>query len=818
MSDTELDKIEITQEDERDPEILKQLAQLDPESVTDNNKEEQKKDQKEIPQMANTVQTTAKESNQMQQIIDANTESITNMKKETTEVTSLAHFQEPTDTQMKDALPSLEKSSLQKPSAQPLKSGTLKIIRDRIDAYNKYALKYQRSGDQLTAAKYLNVISRLRTLEEKVIAGEAIDPQKVPPPPALLATPSPKRSPPVMLEGTAATLKPPQRSEMLSSTASTKVITPPKQNPSSSKSSHTLIATHVATENEPNAEENIDISQLPPDSDVLDDVEEEVVPPNRDKTFEMIETYLKRQIVAAHKNALKAKQEGKREEALKYLREKKRMMNDLAQVTEAKKRPNIPPPEYRIEVLKKQEVVSNSDLAMEHLEFNIIRCIDVRLPRGYTSLSLYVYSVFQYPPSSAIKLRTPTVKGDVSHQFNYKMKVWIDRKPSFLRFVKAKKIVFEVYHQRGFLWRDLLIGRAEWKPEALLRQCTVHAIVDIVEGRKNVVGKLEFEVRIREPLMGRQIKLTEEKYLIVTKHFSLTDESSVNTPPSSVPHSAKKPQAPNAIPSVNTETESVDNVNITATNNTNNTNNTATRDVSSGSLNSPVVNNEQKPQQSNNIEASLTVSEMYQQLPVKEDVSLTNTSDQPAVNSLIISSALSSSHSMDNTLVPSTIEKTTERSDSVSAVSSPLKNDKAKRPLPAPSASKKQPKVTKITHERQSQEESDEDLTSVDRMKSHAVLEYEKRKIEKEIEKLKQANRKIPEELSDRLSQVQLKLNLLMLQIETGQLTPEIYAQMLKREINTEKALAEKLKKQGKVDLAEEALRRAKIMEDELQS
>lgn len=88
----------------------------------------------------------------------------------------------------------------------------------------------------------------------------------------------------------------------------------------------------------------------------------------------------------------KAKQVGKREEAIQFLREKKKMMKDLAQVTEAKKHPNVPPPEYRIQVMKKQEVVTNPDLAMEHMELNIIRCIDVRYYLYFLSLS---YSFFR---------------------------------------------------------------------------------------------------------------------------------------------------------------------------------------------------------------------------------------------------------------------------------------------------------------------------------------------------------------------------------------------------------------------------------------
>lgn len=55
----------------------------------------------------------------------------------------------------------------------------------------------------------------------------------------------------------------------------------------------------------------------------------------------------------------------------------------------------------------------------------------------------------------------------------------IERKNVFARFLKSRKVTFEVYHQRSFLMRDIKLGQAELKLHDLLNQSTVHEFVEV---------------------------------------------------------------------------------------------------------------------------------------------------------------------------------------------------------------------------------------------------------------------------------------------------------------------------------------------------
>lgn len=72
------------------------------------------------------------------------------------------------------------------------------------------------------------------------------------------------------------------------------------------------------------------------------------------------------------------------------------------------------------------------------------------------------------------------------------------------------------------------------------------------------------------------------------------------------------------------------------------------------------------------------------------------------------------------------------------------------------------------------------------------------------------------DELEIRKIRIEGALAGLMAKVQTGQLSVETYAQMVTNKIREEKELSQRLKKEGKLKQAELALRRAKIMEDEL--
>jgi hypothetical protein len=71
-------------------------------------------------------------------------------------------------------------------------------------------------------------------------------------------------------------------------------------------------------------------------------------------------------------------------------------------------------------------------------------------------------------------------------------------------------------------------------------------------------------------------------------------------------------------------------------------------------------------------------------------------------------------------------------------------------------------------------------------------------------------------QLAERLQTVEFKLQLLVLQVQSGELSLEAYLQQLKASIQANKQLAIRLKQNGLTAEAREALRRAKTMEQEI--
>jgi hypothetical protein len=94
-------------------------------------------------------------------------------------------------------------------------------------------------------------------------------------------------------------------------------------------------------------------------------------------------------------------------------------------------------------------------------------------------------------------------------------------------------------------------------------------------------------------------------------------------------------------------------------------------------------------------------------------------------------------------------------------------------------------------------------------------LEWERDTLAAKISSMKgQAN----DDLVDRKQAVELKLQILSVQAATGQLDQDKYVNDMKEKVAVEKKLATKLSKEGNKEGALLALKRAKIMEKEIEA
>ncbi len=107
-------------------------------------------------------------------------------------------------------------------------------------------------------------------------------------------------------------------------------------------------------------------------------------------------------------------------------------------------------------------------------------------------------------------------------------------------------------------------------------------------------------------------------------------------------------------------------------------------------------------------------------------------------------------------------------------------------------------------------------LTSPDNIQSNQVLEYEHSDIMKKIESLERSHKPVPEDILDLKSAYEIKMNMLVTNIQLGKLDMAGYLAMVKKDIEEAKNAALQFKKIGNLDLANRALIRLKLMKAEV--
>jgi len=109
------------------------------------------------------------------------------------------------------------------------------------------------------------------------------------------------------------------------------------------------------------------------------------------------------------------------------------------------------------------------------------------------------------------------------------------------------------------------------------------------------------------------------------------------------------------------------------------------------------------------------------------------------------------------------------------------------------------------------------DLNPVENMMSNDVLEWGLEFVDKEIAQYQTKGQPVPEELITKKQQIDLKMQLLILQIQTGKMSEEDYVARVQQKIAEEKTLARNYMAAKNQTGARLALTRAKIMTVELE-
>uniref|UniRef100_A0A915Q632 C2 domain-containing protein n=1 Tax=Setaria digitata TaxID=48799 RepID=A0A915Q632_9BILA len=175
-------------------------------------------------------------------------------------------------------------------------------------------------------------------------------------------------------------------------------------------------------------------------------------------------------------------------------------------------------PQFRYETRSIPSVEVCLDVDKHNIELTIIKITDAKLPAGWKSSDGYLFVKFDFafPHDAHQTGRTKVIAATNSPEYNQKFLLTISRKTKqLLRVIKRNCLKFEIYQKGGFLRSDKLIATADCKLSGLEEKVYIRESLNLMEGRKQAGGKLNYQVRIREPLNGKMLSVTQKKWLML---------------------------------------------------------------------------------------------------------------------------------------------------------------------------------------------------------------------------------------------------------------------------------------------------------------
>ncbi|XP_053680634.1 coiled-coil and C2 domain-containing protein 1-like [Anopheles nili] len=194
-------------------------------------------------------------------------------------------------------------------------------------------------------------------------------------------------------------------------------------------------------------------------------------------------------------------------------------------------RQGMPLPKFHYEKLQFNVVKCHTDLSDNEVEICVLRGINYNVPNP-KDVDTYVKFEFPYPQEDPLKGRTNIVKDNHSPEYNYQQTIEIQRNQrNCQRIFKRHALKCEVYSKgcrccahrasnglfscfSGFLRSDVLIGTATIKLQPLETQIEIHDSFPLMDGRRTVGGKLEVKIRVRNPILAKQIEQINERWVV----------------------------------------------------------------------------------------------------------------------------------------------------------------------------------------------------------------------------------------------------------------------------------------------------------------
>ena len=589
------------------------------------------------------------------------------------------------------------------------------IVKARREEYKAKAIAFRKANDRENAKRMLIVCKTIDPLLEQLNMGMTVDLKDLPPSPA--------------------------EDEERSSTS-----TPPRTLPPATGRTAANAASSPRTPTTSGANTKDPINSVKSDSGRCSGA----FSSDYDSVFKKIIGTSEDQVNLCLSQAKKFMKDGDKTTALKYFKLKKSFEQDLESL-QSSYTAHGPIPRFHYQDNKIEVVRHFPLIAEEDLEIFISEVCGVKPPPKYkeSDMELFICGSFNYPQSGAQEFQTDTVKKTCNPSFNFTQVCPIDRKKSFQRFTKKSAcFTFDLYQKGGFLRKSILLGSCKMGLDDLSSKCEMTEDLDFYDSKKKAVGaRLSVRIRLREPLVERDVTFTTHSFLAIddfNPSASSSRRSSVGGPTEETLPIPLIPQTP-------TDVVKDDGLQVTAVKPAEHAIHVQPPD--------PVSDENQLPGEKREQTHSEMLSPAEPKTPVASPVA--SNKGTPAKAS----------------------------------------------PVPSPRSAGTSPKLP-----------VDDELEEpgIDEVVSNMVLEMEQQQVEKQILQYQRAKKVVPEELTDKKSQIDIKMTMLILQVQNGTLSMEGYLDLLRKRIPIDKKLAIDYKKAGKLEWSKIALTRYQVMKDEL--
>ncbi|XP_045616529.2 coiled-coil and C2 domain-containing protein 1-like [Procambarus clarkii] len=173
-------------------------------------------------------------------------------------------------------------------------------------------------------------------------------------------------------------------------------------------------------------------------------------------------------------------------------------------------------PRFHYETRSFNIIQCNTDLNDSDCEVCIVRGINFNV-QNPTEIDTYLKIEFPYPSDTPPQDRSFVVKDTNNPEYNHKIVFSIDRKSRALaRCFKRHALKVQIYAKGSWFHRDTLLGLVKVPLVTLETKCTLHESYDLIDERKRMVGgKLEVKIRVRNPIVTKQLEKVTEKWLVI---------------------------------------------------------------------------------------------------------------------------------------------------------------------------------------------------------------------------------------------------------------------------------------------------------------